>query len=111
MRLLTTPILFLALTLLGGCARSTITTEIKSGGAWTRSVALTGQQKQEGGMDMGTALEDTFNLPSGNGWKSTEKKKDSDRTMTFERFHGGQLFERRLSIRARMGRRWLTRSR
>src|SRR5215471_2601453 len=32
--------------LLSGCARSQITTEIKSGGAWTRTVSLTGQEKK-----------------------------------------------------------------
>jgi hypothetical protein len=85
MRIFITAVFSLVAALLSGCARSQITTEINAAGAWTRTVALTGQEKQEGGMDMGTSLEDTFVLPSGNGWKSTEKKKESDRTVTFEK--------------------------
>ena len=34
---------------------------------------------------MGDAIEDTFVLPSGEGWKSKTEKKDSNLTMTFER--------------------------
>jgi hypothetical protein len=75
----------LAATLLGGCARSSITTEIKSGGAWTRTVSFTGQEKKEGGMDMGASLEEVFTLPSGGDWKSREQKKAADRTVIFER--------------------------
>ncbi len=74
-----------SLALLTGCARARVTTEIKSGGSWTRSVALTGQEKKEGQMDMGGAIEDTFIVPSGAGWKSTPSKKDADQTLTFEK--------------------------
>jgi hypothetical protein len=61
-----------------------VTTEIKVGGSWTRTVALGGQQKKEGQPNMG-AVEDSFVLPSGPGWKSHEEKKGDDRTLTFER--------------------------
>jgi hypothetical protein len=74
-----------ALALLTGCARARVTTEIKSGGAWTRTVALTGQEKKEGQMDMGGAIEDAFIVPSGGGWKSTTEKKENDMTTSFEK--------------------------
>jgi len=75
-----------ALALLGGCARSRISTEIKSDGSWLRKIALTGPEKKEG-MQMAASLEETFAFPSGDGWKSREDKQtDKDeRTMTFER--------------------------
>ncbi len=75
----------LTLALLTGCARARVTTEIGSGGAWTRSVALTGQEKKEGQMDMGGSIEDSFVPPSGEAWKSHSGTKDTDRTTTFER--------------------------
>jgi hypothetical protein len=78
-------ILLLAAALLGGCARSSITTEIKSGGSWTRTVSFTGQEKKEGGMDMGASLDEVFALPSGGELKSREQKKEADRTLIFER--------------------------
>jgi hypothetical protein len=48
-------------------------------------VALTGQEKKEGQMDMGGSIEDSFIVPSGDGWKSHAEKKDSNLTTTFER--------------------------
>lgn len=36
-------------------------------------------------MDMGGSVEDSFVLPSGDGWKSTTAKKDADQTATFEK--------------------------
>jgi hypothetical protein len=68
-----------SLALLTGCARARVTTEIRSGGAWTRTVALTGQLKK----DMGGSIEDAFVLPSGDGWKSGTEKKDTEQTITF----------------------------
>ncbi len=68
---------------LTGCARARVTTEIHNGGTWTRTVALTGQEKKEG--QMGETVEDCFVLPSGTGWKSVSSKKDADQTTTFER--------------------------
>ena len=90
----------LSLALLTGCTRARVTTEIRSGGAWTRTVALTGQQKKEGQLDMGSSLEDAFALPSGDGWKSTTEKKDSDETSTFEKtFTAGAPLKGDLSIK------------
>jgi len=90
----------LSLALLTGCTRARVTTEIRSGGAWTRTVALTGQQKKEGQLDMGSSLEDAFALPSGDGWKSTTVKKDSDETSTFEKtFTAGAPLKGDLSIK------------
>jgi hypothetical protein len=85
MRLLAVTGFVLPLALLTGCARARVTTEIRSGGTWTRTVALSGQEKKEGQMDMGGSLEDAFVLPSGTGWKSSTGKKDADQTRTFER--------------------------
>jgi len=73
--------LFAAAVLATGCSRARVTTEVKSGGAWTRTVVLAGQAKQEG-MQMSTALEDAFDIPSGADWKISEEKKDSDRNVT-----------------------------
>lgn len=69
--------------LLTGCARARVTTEIDSSGAWTRTVALSGQEKKEG--QMGGSIEDSFVLPAGEVWKSQTVKKDSEQTVTFER--------------------------
>ncbi len=69
------------LVLATGCSRARVTTEIKAGGSWTRTVILSGQPKQEG-MQMGTSLDDAFVIPSGPAWKISEETKDSDRTVT-----------------------------
>jgi hypothetical protein len=61
-----------------------VTTEIRSDGSWTRTVALTGQQNK-GGPQMTPTLEDTFVIPAGPGWKSTEEAKDNNRMLTLER--------------------------
>jgi hypothetical protein len=81
-RFLLTGVVF-SLELLTCCARARVTTEIHSGGTWTRTVALTGQEKKDG--QMGGSIEDSFILPSGAGWKSQTEEKDSARTITFER--------------------------
>jgi hypothetical protein len=94
----------LAGALLSGCARSQITTEIKSGGAWTRTVSFTGSEKKEGGMDMGASLDEVFALPSGGDWKSHEQKKDADKTVIFERsLTAGSSLEGDLSIKGGEG--------
>ena len=80
-------LLTLAATLLAsGCARSKVTTEIKPGGSWTRTVVLTGQPKQEG-MQTGATLDDSFVIPTGPAWKitdatNTNASSGSDRTDT-----------------------------
>jgi hypothetical protein len=74
-----------SLALLTGCARARVTTEIRSGGAVSRTVALTGQEKKEGQIDMSGSIEDSFVVPTGEGWKSSTEKKDSNLTTTFER--------------------------
>ena len=48
MRYFLLPLLIATLVILSGCARARITTEIKSGGAWTRTDSFTGQEKKEG---------------------------------------------------------------
>jgi hypothetical protein len=85
MRLLLLTGFVFSLALLTGCARGRVTTEIRSGGTVIRTVALTGQEKKEGQMDMGGSIEDSFVLPSGDEWKSKTEKKDSNLTTTFER--------------------------
>jgi hypothetical protein len=72
-----------ALAILGGCARSRITTDIKANGSWVRTVAFTGQEKKEG--QMIPSIEDTFAVPAGAGWTSNEGKKGDERTLTLER--------------------------
>jgi hypothetical protein len=70
--------------LFSACTRAHVTTEVKVGGSWTRTVALSGQQKKEGQPNFGS-IDDSFVLPSGPGWKSREEKKGDERTLTFER--------------------------
>src|SRR5271165_67766 len=74
-----------AAVLLSGCARVRVTTEVKSDGSCSRTVALTGQEQKEGSMQMGGKLEDTFVLPAGKEWTTLETKKDGNRTMTYQR--------------------------
>jgi hypothetical protein len=94
------PALAIVLCLLAGCSRARVTTEIRGGGAFTRTVALTGQEKKEGQMNLGDAIEDDFVLPSGEGWKSHNEKKDSNVTAIFERsFAAGAPVKGDLSIK------------
>lgn len=77
-------LILLALALLTGCAKSRITTEIKADGSWTRTSTFTGQTKKEG-MQLGSTIEDTFVVPTGDAWKSHDERKGEDHTLTFER--------------------------
>ncbi len=70
--------------LLSACARARVTTRIQSDGSWKRTVVLTGQLKREGVQTKPT-LEDTFAVPAGGAWKSSEETKDTIRTLTLER--------------------------
>jgi len=88
-----------AIILFTGCARSKITTELKANGSFTRTVELTGQAKQEGGMQMGQSLEESFALP-GAGWTKVEKTKETDRILTFTRtFAAGAASKGDLSMK------------
>lgn len=84
MRSLVTSAFLAAALLLSACARARVTTQIRSDGSWTRTLALTGQQKKDG-LKVTPTLEDTFVIPAGNAWKSTEEAKDDNRTLTLER--------------------------
>src|SRR5438270_5274581 len=75
----------IALALLTGCARARITTEIHPDGSWSRAVLLAAPAKKEGGMQMTPSLEETFVVPTGEGWKVSEGKQQNDATKTFER--------------------------
>jgi hypothetical protein len=79
-----TSILLAAALLLSGCSHARITTRIQADGSWKRTIVLTGQQKTSGIQPMPT-LEDTFVVPTGDGWKSSEESKDGNRTLTLER--------------------------
>jgi hypothetical protein len=70
-------------------------TEIRSGGAWTRTVALTRQQTK----DMGRSTEESFLLPSGDGWKSRTEKKNSDHTTLEKTFAVGAQLKGDLSVK------------
>jgi hypothetical protein len=109
MRFIAVTGLLVSLALLTGCAKARVTTEIRSGGACTRTIALTGQEKKDGQMDMGGSIEDAFVLPSGAGWKSSTAKKDSNQTMTFEKtFAAGAPLRGDLSIKGDGGKVSLT---
>jgi hypothetical protein len=103
---------------LTACTRARVTTELHTDGSFTRTVVLTGQPKQEGGMQMPT-LEDTFVFPAGAGWKllddskktsavsavqvttSGSDPKQNDITKSFERlFAAGTSAKGDLSIKA-----------
>jgi hypothetical protein len=72
--------------LFSACSKARITTEIKGGDNWTRTVTLSGPEKKEGGMNMAPSVEESFVLPAAkDGWKLHEDKKDADRTLTFEK--------------------------
>jgi hypothetical protein len=75
----------LALTLFTGCARSKITTEVRANGSYVRTIELTGPAKQEGGMQVGSTLEETFAVPSDAAWTKSERTKASDRIVTLVR--------------------------
>jgi hypothetical protein len=91
-------IVLAAAVLAGGCSRAKVVTEIKPDGSYVRTVSLTGKEKKEGLQIPG--LEDTFVLPSGDGWMSREEKKADDRTMIFERkFVAGAAAKGNLSLK------------
>jgi len=79
-----TSIVLAAALLLSACAHARVTTRIQSDGSWTRTLALSGQQKK-GAIQPIPTLEDTFVVPSGDGWKSSEESKDDNHTLTLER--------------------------
>jgi len=85
MRILATTSLLAIVMLFSACSRARITTEIKGGDTWTRTVALSGPEKKEGGMNMAPSVEETFVLPSTDAWKFHEEKKDTERTLVFEK--------------------------
>src|SRR5208283_3784440 len=97
------PLSLATLVILSGCARARITTEIKSGGAWTRTDSFTGQEKKEGQtqVQMNPAIDEVFLLPSGSDWKSHTAKTDKDSTRVLERtLRPGDSLKGDLSIRA-----------
>src|SRR5579863_576410 len=72
--------------LLSACTHARVTTRIQSDGSWTRTVVLTGPQKKDGLQPTpGATLDDTFVVPTGSGWKSSEEAKDNNRMLTLER--------------------------
>jgi hypothetical protein len=83
MRFVAVSCALLATVLSSACARARVTTTIQPDGSWTRSVSLIGQEKKEG--QMTPTLDDTFVIPSGAAWKSSEEKKNEERTLTLER--------------------------
>src|SRR5271165_5864893 len=86
--------------LLSGCARARVTTHIQSDGSWIRTLALTGQQKT-GGVQATPTLEDTFVVPAGPSWKSSEETKDNNRSVTLERsLPAGATLDGDLSIKS-----------
>jgi hypothetical protein len=100
MRSFLTLILLVAALLMSACARARVTTEIQSDGSWTRTLELTGQQKT-GGVQVTPTLDDTFAIPAGTGWKSSEEKKDNNRTLTLERsLPAGGTLEGDVSIKS-----------
>jgi hypothetical protein len=99
MRFVAVSCVLVAAVLSNACARARVTTTIKPDGSWTRSVSLIGQEKKEG--QMTPTLEDTFVIPSGVGWKSSEEKKSDERTLTLERVLAtGASIEGDVSVKA-----------
>ena len=103
MRLFAGSLALASLLWLGGCARVRVTTSIQADGSAVRTVMLTGQEKKDNAMATPT-LEDTFVIPSGAGWKSSEEKKNTDRTLTLERtFAPGTAMAGDVSLKAEGG--------
>ncbi len=73
--------------LLVGCARSSVVTDIKPDGTWSRSLKFVGTPDEgtKGKMNMAPKLREVFDLPEGDGWKNTIKKGDGEVTFTAER--------------------------
>lgn len=89
MRMRITFVLLLAVLVTSACSRARVSTEIRVGGACTRTISLTGPEKQpEGSMNMGSTIEETFVLPSGPAWKKSEQKGKGDHTLVYERSFG-----------------------
>lgn len=91
----------IAAILLTACARARVTTSIKSDGSWTRSISLSGQEKEG---QMTPTLEDTFVIPSGAAWKAHEEKKNEERALTFDRvLAAGASLDGDVSVKAAAG--------
>src|SRR5271166_4295665 len=100
MRSLAIPAILVVAALLSACARVRVTTQIQPDGSWSRTVVLTGLQKKEG-IQATPTVEDTFVIPSGAGWKSSEEKKSDNRVLTLERlFAAGSSLQGDVSIKA-----------
>jgi hypothetical protein len=102
MRFVAVSCVLLSAVLSSACARARVTTTIQPDGSWTRSVSLIGQEKKEG--QMTPTLEDTFVIPSGAAWKSSEEKKNEERTLTLDRVLApGASIEGDVSVKAAAG--------
>jgi hypothetical protein len=88
--------------LLAGCARARVTTSIQPDGSFKRTVVLVGQEKKE--MQITPTLEDTFVIPSGQGWTSKQDKHNDEHELTLERtVPAGESLQGDLSIKAGEG--------
>ena len=87
---------------LAGCARARVTTAVQADGSWTRTVMLTGQEKKD--MQVTPTLDDTFVIPSGDGWQSQEVMRNGDRVLTLERtLAAGASLQGDVSLKAGAG--------
>ncbi len=103
MRLLL-PFAVICLALLTGCSRALVTTQVSSGGKFTRTISLTGQEKKENQPATGDTLDDDFVMPSGEGWTTHNDKKDNLLTASFERtFAAGTPVNGDLTIKGEQG--------
>ena len=82
-------LLGVAAALTTGCARSVITTTVKSDGAFTRKIVFHGPgggDKGAGGVPgMAAELKDSFEMPAGGPWKTKREKLESEEIYTAER--------------------------
>ena len=98
-------LLVVTVVLLTACSRARVTTEVRSGGAFTRAVSLTGQDKEDkkdaqASGSLGDAIEDVFVLPAGEEWKTHTEKAEANLTKTFERtFASGAMVKGDLTIK------------
>lgn len=74
-----------------GCARSVVTTTVKSDGAFTRKIVFHGPNvadKGAGGAPVGPdagGLTESFDMPAGGPWKTKREKLENEETYTAER--------------------------
>jgi len=104
-RLLLAALAGLGALLTTGCARSTVTTDIKADGSWARSIQFHGPSPGGNagpGANLAPKVEDIFDIPSGGPWKSKKEQTEDEMVYTVERDHAaGETQKQDVSVRSK----------